>query len=270
MTVTRRVQRKERTSKPSTQLPLGHTNHIWLRQPRLDVCISTSASPTKHGNNNKGLPLDLQRLHPTMSSKPIRPVNVEDKLHFPTFRRLPEENDIDLTYYEERGFGYSPAVHWCLLVEIVEVIPWIRPMFNVKDLEGHKFLVAFHLDNNEEVASMNIRVGRTMSISHAHQHQFADGQVGIRLEDASSVKSFNCDLASFMKIGEDLKKQSSLCPVCNKSAELHCSSCTLRYCSKECQVADWKSKHKKVCGAGQQIMAWGKFNWKRFDFDRVL
>ena len=61
-------------------------------------------------------------------------------------------------------------------------------MFNVKDLEGHKFLVAFHLDNNEEVASMNIKVGRTMSISHAHQHQFVDGQVGIRLEDAFSVK----------------------------------------------------------------------------------
>ena len=61
-------------------------------------------------------------------------------------------------------------------------------MFYVKDLEGHKFLVAFHLDNNEEVASMNIKVGRTMSISHAHQHQFVDGQVGIRLEDAFSVK----------------------------------------------------------------------------------
>jgi len=62
-------------------------------------------------------------------------------------------------------------------------------MFHVKDLEGYKFLVAFHLDNNEEVASMeNCRVGRTMSISHAQQHQFVDGQVGIRLEDASSVK----------------------------------------------------------------------------------
>ena len=75
-------------------------------------------------------------------------------------------------------------------------------MFNVKDLEGHKFLVAFHLDNNEEVASMNIKVGRTMSISHAHQHQFVDGQVGVRLEDASSIKVgvmfcfFNC-LGSF-------------------------------------------------------------------------
>ncbi|KIJ99275.1 hypothetical protein K443DRAFT_680110 [Laccaria amethystina LaAM-08-1] len=97
-----------------------------------------------------------------------------------------------------------------------------------------------------------------------------DGQVGIRLEDASSVKFFKCDLASFMKIGEDLKKQSSLCPVCNKPAELRCARCTLKYCSKECQVADWKSKHKNVCGAGQQIMEWGKINWKRFDFERVL
>ena len=65
--------------------------------------------------------------------------------------------------------------------------------------------------------------------------QSAKGEVFIRVDDPKSVV-----------IG-DLK---SICWCCTEEAEKlsKCAKCDAKYCSKECQVFDWKEqKHKIVC-----------------------
>jgi hypothetical protein len=37
------------------------------------------------------------------------------------------------------------------------------------------------------------------------------------------------------------------CVVCSKFSKTHCSKCRANYCSKECQLIDWKNGHKKIC-----------------------
>jgi len=104
------------------------------------------------------------------------------------------DNDLDFRYYDETNdsYGvYGPIKHWCLLGEIVEIIPWIRPMFKVKDNAGEHFLVAFHLDGTRTLPSelaKYAKPGNTMTIMYAEQHYFADGQIGVRLEDVDRVK----------------------------------------------------------------------------------
>jgi len=42
--------------------------------------------------------------------------------------------------------------------------------------------------------------------------------------------------------------QSLRCTACGNEAELRCGTCkSVGYCSRECQVADWKQDHKLVC-----------------------
>ncbi|KAK9809365.1 hypothetical protein WJX73_009050 [Symbiochloris irregularis] len=47
-----------------------------------------------------------------------------------------------------------------------------------------------------------------------------------------------------------------LCANCNQPGNLKCTKCmTVRYCSRECQKADWKVMHKKTCKTASQWMA---------------
>jgi len=45
------------------------------------------------------------------------------------------------------------------------------------------------------------------------------------------------------------------CIVCDRNAAYHCNGCGhAQYCSKECQVSDWKAHHRKECSdIGQQV-----------------
>lgn len=47
---------------------------------------------------------------------------------------------------------------------------------------------------------------------------------------------------------QNIKKQYEICSSCNeKPGEFQCGKCNLtRYCSKKCQISDWK-RHKKIC-----------------------
>ena len=52
----------------------------------------------------------------------------------------------------------------------------------------------------------------------------------------------------------ETEKEEAVCASCGtRGARLRCSACkemaciTVLYCTKECQLADWKARHKKVC-----------------------
>jgi len=98
-----------------------------------------------------------------------------------------------MRYYADPGnYGvFGPIKHWCLLVEIVEPIPYLRPMFKVKDKAGNQFLIALYLDNGVELPPIwkkHCFPGGVIAIMYANKHFFMDGQLGIRVEELENIK----------------------------------------------------------------------------------
>jgi hypothetical protein len=110
------------------------------------------------------------------------------------FSDLPD-GELDLRYYEdpfETGTHIvEPTKHWCLLVEVIAPVSYLRPMWNVKDKSGRAFLLVFYLDRGEELPRSflkHAKAGNTISVMYAEQHNFFDGQCGLRVESVSQVK----------------------------------------------------------------------------------
>ena len=115
-----------------------------------------------------------------------------EQTHFPTFTSLPDDSDVDLRYFDEECPGvYGPVKHWCLLAEIVELVPYLRPMFTVKDKAGKQFLVSMYLDNDVALPDFwhkHCIPGNVVAIMYANSHNFMDGQTGIRVEEVGTIK----------------------------------------------------------------------------------
>ena len=143
---------------------------------------------TKFNLRNK-----VNHLFPYSSSLWPLSLTILFQYHFPTFDELPDDDDLDLRYYDDpENYGvYGPIKHWCLLVEVVEPIPYLRPMYLVKDNAGKQFLVALYLDNGVEIPAVwkkHCFPGSVIGIMYATRHFFMDGQYGIRVEELENVK----------------------------------------------------------------------------------
>ncbi|KAF7295807.1 MYND-type domain-containing protein [Mycena chlorophos] len=189
------------------------------------------------------------------------------ELHFPSFPELPTE------YYNVSShFDWQtgrPRVHWCLLAEIKALIPWpMRPMYHVVDRDGNgPYLISFHLTEEAMLRFAGLKAGDTLCIMYAIQHRFMDGQIGVRVEEARSVKVLHCNLGSLFDIQHKIVHNVGKCNRCGKASTLKCARCRLYYCGKECQANDWKAGHKNECKVGKQICAWD-FEWDAFDNER--
>ncbi|KAF8197116.1 hypothetical protein BJ912DRAFT_1140725 [Pholiota molesta] len=201
-------------------------------------------------------------------------LDMRDEEHFPTFLELPDDNDLDLRYYEdpyEAGGVVGPIKHWCLLAEIVEVIPYMRPMFRVKDKANNEFLVACYFDTHLKMPPIwekRCKKGGVIAILYATSHYFMDGQNGVRVEEMEYVKFLPCSLDALLRIGDDVGKSTAqdVCARCGQPGGLRCSQCSrAKYCGKDCQVADWKAQHKNECVATQQVLEWRQRDWENFD-----
>jgi hypothetical protein len=56
----------------------------------------------------------------------------------------------------------------------------------------------------------------------------------------------NASVEKIDAIAVSMNKEQKLCGNCKEPAKSKCQFCPVKYCSRECQVADWK-KHKKTC-----------------------
>ncbi|KAF9554898.1 hypothetical protein CPC08DRAFT_712468, partial [Agrocybe pediades] len=158
------------------------------------------------------------------------PFSLRHRKYFPIFAEIPTDDDI-----------YTADCHYCLLVEIVEIVPYLRPTFRVKDKADREFIVMFYLDRGTEVPreewKTSCRVGGVMMIKGAMNHQFMDGQVGVRVEDVEDVKMLPCNLQALLHISDEVTKPGApethtKCYLCEKPADLKCSRCVVRYCDK--------------------------------------
>ena len=107
-------------------------------------------------------------------------------MYFPTFTSLPEDSD--------RSGANRPVKHWCLLAEIVKLIPYLRPMFTAKDKAGKEFIVTMYLDNGVALPDFwhkYCKPGNVVTIMYAKRHNFMDGQRGIRVEKLGTMEVLN-------------------------------------------------------------------------------
>lgn len=113
-----------------------------------------------------------------------------DRTYFPAFRGLPDENNIDLEYYDSgNGFHYTPRKHWCFLAEVVEVSHFLRLVLLVRDVAGQEVSVHFHTSGRGmEQSISHVQPGNTIAILYAHRHAFLDLSTGIRQEEINTIR----------------------------------------------------------------------------------
>ncbi len=135
-----------------------------------------------------------------MSGADSARTSLRDTKTFPSFRSLPAEYEIDRRYYADDGIGNFKAFrNWYFLGEITFAEFMIRPVFHVRDRDGEERLLALYLD--EDVASTldrsRFKIGRTVAVLHAHNRQFMDGNMGMRVENLGQFEVCEMTVAAF-------------------------------------------------------------------------
>jgi hypothetical protein len=179
----------------------------------------------------------------------------------------PSEN-----HYIIKEFKMTPSVHWTFLVEVVSYEHCnfhSRPEILCKDIDGHEFNAIGYFEEDmfgrrnywwDTEVSRTIKPSNVLAIRYAESKLFMDTTRGIRIEDrhVKMIRGFPITLDTLLKTADKLfqRKASSAhscwCE-CGKIEEegvklLKCGRCKeALYFSKECQVSNWKSQHKKEC-----------------------
>lgn len=125
--------------------------------------------------------------------KPKHPGQLADlRSHatFPGFMDLPDENNVDLDFYESSDMvTYRPRRHWCFLGEIVDFATLLRLQMEIKDVDGREIPLYFYTDGRgNELAPAQVQKGYTVAILYAQRHAFVYGEPGIRHEDPQMIK----------------------------------------------------------------------------------
>ena len=137
----------------------------------------------------------------------LTPTSLQDGQAFPSFVECPHRNDVPYTYYRENEDGvYCPIRHWCFLGEITHRVVFNRLCLWVKDRRGQEVSANFHLDsdrapmfrtftpgmsnfpNHPNIPQSLTEEGNTIAILYAQRHNFMDGSIGFRIEEADSVQ----------------------------------------------------------------------------------
>ncbi|SPO02967.1 related to FMP27 Found in Mitochondrial Proteome [Cephalotrichum gorgonifer] len=187
--------------------PTGHRSYGSSRQ------WSTSTSETPSGLSMEAFDTWLwreQKIKETQVRR--RYADLRDDSTFPSFHGLPDENELDLEFFESNdGFSYHPRKHWCFLAEIVEIEKFLRLRLVVEDKAGQKTIVAFYTGGRGiELDPSRVREGFTIAVLYPHQHRFLDTSVGIRHEDAPSLKIFPVALKDLLSLSDKLQKSRRL------------------------------------------------------------
>lgn len=132
-----------------------------------------------------------------------------------------------------------------------------------------------HLYDKEKVATLPASIRENMEeLLHAAPEVFTEGfSVEAPLEKAwyDILQQYFPHNANKHRNPSQLLKDAFLCcTTCGskKGAQKFCSGCsTARYCSRECQLRDWRKHHKRVCWAIRYCRAAGKTSYAVKDKD---
>lgn len=198
---------------------------------------------------------------------------------FPGFIDLPDENNVDLDFYESSDVAtYRPRRHWCFLGEIVDFATLVRLQMEIKDVDGRKIPLYFYTDDRgSELAPALVQRGYTVAILYAQRHAFMFDKPGIRHEEPRLLKIFPLSLHELLALNDQVQQFSTevdrmrMCHGCGrKAASLkRCGKCSsFWYCDRACQQAGWNEKgHKANCKLLKDSDLRGLFvlKWDEFD-----
>ena len=126
--------------------------------------------------------------------------DLNDEEAFPRFLDCPYDNEIRDHYRELEDGSHVPIRHWCFLGEITHCSAFMsRLCLRVKDRTGKEITVAFYLNQHAhgEVPDFPVhhnipraltKKGNTIAILYPIQHDFVDGSIGFRIENADRVQ----------------------------------------------------------------------------------
>ena len=115
----------------------------------------------------------------------------------------------------------------------------------------------------------------------AEQHHFLDRTIGLRIENLDLVKVIPCSLEDLFAMSAVYSQSQNACWTCGKTAARddeaacavdlkRCAAChTAKYCCKQCQVSDWKERHRRWCKAMPEFNRLMKIDFKIYD-ERAL
>ena len=182
----------------------------------------------------------------TMPSLPSS--NLRDSETFPGLFSLPGDRGVeDLYHIEDPHTGtISPRRHWCLIAEITTLSKFLRLSIYAKDRDGNEFPIHVHTSDRGVGMSKYCQEGHTIVLMYAERHNFADGTVGIRLEEGASVKVLPYSVATLMAANDRYfeAEGKTACDCCGASQTKgtgglkNCARCKVTsYCSKVSDLA---------------------------------
>jgi hypothetical protein len=142
-----------------------------------------------------------------MMNESLAPTSLQDRQAFPSFEECPHRDGVPETYYSDKEDGvYRPIRHWCFLGEITHKLVFNRLCLTVKDRRGQEVSANFHLNsdggptfrtftpgmsnfpNHPNIPQPLTEKGNTIAILYGQRHNFMDGSIGFRIEDADFVQ----------------------------------------------------------------------------------
>lgn len=192
---------------------------------------------------------------------------LKNHITFPSFEFISDYDDPSLIYYNLED-SFFPARHWATLLEIKEVISFIRRGLIGWNQFGEQVRVMFYPENQDEpktFAWSDLKVGNTIVVLYPEKKTFMDLTTGIRQENLANCFIFKAPLKFLQEEAQHLLNSadsnsngtdSECFGCCIKSKNLStCSVCKLaKYCSKECQTLSWKKVHKKICKQSETLL----------------
>ncbi len=218
------------------------------------------------------------------SSSDVKDI-LKNKLYFPSFRNLGDENDLDDRYWKEDYHTgvWVQACTWCFLAEITNdetsQIPFLRNRVFVRDHSGRDNIPISFYPERGLFDFKTLRKGHTICALLAEQHYFLDMTIGLRVEGLDTVKVIPCGLDDLFALSTFYSECKNACWACGKKATADtseasataadlkkCSAChTAQYCCKDCQVKDWKERHRRWCKAMPEFLKLTKIDYTTYN-----
>ena len=214
----------------------------------------------------------------------VRKDILKNELYFPSFQGLGEENDLAEQYWKEdiHRCVWTQACTWCFLAEITNdetsQIPFLRNRVIVRDRRGQNNIPISFYPERGHFDFRTLKKGHTVCVMLAEQHHFLDMTTGLRIEGLDTVKVIPCGLEDLLALSTVYSQHEDLCWTCEKKkieftsgstspVDLKkCAACHIaQYCNKECQVKDWKERHRRWCKALPEFLKMTKIDYTTYN-----
>lgn len=132
---------------------------------------------------------------------------LQNTFHFPSFRYLPHENDVEDGYWEQDQRGvYRPACTWFFMAEITNdelaQIPMLRNRVGVRDRAGQEDINVFFYPEQGFLDFHSLQKGSTLLVTNGQKHDFLDLSTGLRIEQLDTVAVVPCGISDLLRLSK--------------------------------------------------------------------